>query len=227
MKIKVIRSYKNAHQAEGLTVVIDVLRAFTTCCFVFKNGAKTIIPVSDIDVAYRMIKDNPRFISIGERKGLKLSGFNYGNSPAEIENVDLKDKTVVFTTSAGTQGIVNAVNADTVVTGAFVNARAVVNYIRKLKSQVISFIVTDNRYKDNEDFMYASYITGYLNGDPLNFDKIKKHLINHPIAEGFLRKPMTEYSRRDFHLSFDLNRFDFVIKAKKKNDQVYLEKLES
>lgn len=227
MKTKIISSYQNAHLAEGLTIVVDVLRAFTTCCFVFKNGAKTIIPVSDKDAAYKMIRDNPRFISIGERKGFKLPGFNYGNSPAEIENIDMKDKTVVLTTSAGTQGIVNAVNADMVITGAFVNAQAVINYIRKQKAQVVSFVVTDNRYKDNEDFMYASFIESYLKNKPLNFNDIKKHLINHPTAEGFLKKPMTEYSQKDFHLSLDLDRFDFVIVAKKKNDQIYLEKLES
>ena len=230
MKTKIISSYQKAHLAEGLTVVIDVLRAFTTCCFVLKNGAKTIIPVSDVDVAYKLITDNPHFISIGERKGLKLSGFNYGNSLAEIEHVNLKGKTVILTTSAGTQGIVNAVNADMVITGAFVNAQAVINHIRKQKPKIVSFVVTDNRYEDNEDFMYASYIISCLKGDQLSFNRIKKHLINHPIAEGFLKKPMTEYSQRDFHLSFDLNRFDFVIEAKKKNDQVYqvyLEKLES
>ena len=94
MKIKIINSYKNSHEAQGFTIVVDVLRAFTTCCFVFKNGAKTIIPVPDTDTAYRMIKDNPHFISIGERKGLKLPGFNFGNSPAEIENIDLKDKLI-------------------------------------------------------------------------------------------------------------------------------------
>lgn len=227
MKIKIIKSYKNAHLAKGLTVVVDVLRAFTTCCFVFNNGAKTIIPVSDADIAYKLMSGNPHFVSIGERKGLKLSGFNYGNSPAEIENTNLKGRTVILTTSAGTQGIANAINADKVITGAFVNAQAVINYIRKQKPKIVSFVCTDDRYEGNEDFMYASFIESHLKGKPLNFDGIREHLSNHPTAEGFLKKPMTEYSRRDFQLSFDLNRFDFVIEAKKKNGQVYLEKLES
>lgn len=227
MKVKIIKSYKNAHLAQGLTVVVDVLRAFTTCCFVFGNGAKTIIPVADTDTAYKMMKTNPQFISIGERKGLKLSGFNYGNSPAEIENINLKGKTVILTTSAGTQGIVNALNADKVITGAFVNAQAVVNYIRKQKPKIVSFVCTDDRYEDNEDFMYASFIESHLKDKPLNFHSIKKRLINHPTAEGFLKKPMTKYSQRDFHLSLDLDRFNFIIAAKKRKDQVYLEKLES
>lgn len=227
MKIKIISSYQNAHKAEGLTVVIDVLRAFTTCCFAFANGAKTIIPVLDTDTAYKLIKNNPHFISIGERKGLKLPGFTYGNSPAEIENVDLKDKTVIFTTSAGTQGIINATNADLVITGAFVNAQAVINFIRQQKPQVVSFVVTDNRHEDNEDFMYTRFVESYINGKPLNFKAIRKHLTSHPAAEGFLRKPMTEYSQKDFYLSLELNRFNFVVVAKKRKGQIFLEKLKS
>ena len=225
MKIKIISSYHDAHQARGLTIVVDVLRAFTTSCFVFKNGASAIIPVSDIELAYKLVKNNPCFVSIGERKGLKLQGFNYGNSPAEIENIDMLDKTVIFTTSAGTQGIVKAINADTVITGAFVNAQAVVNYIKKQNPETVSFVITDNRYKDNEDFMYVNYIKSCLEGRPLNFEIIKKNLINHPTAEGFLRKPMTKFSKKDFYLSLALDCFDFVIKAKRDKNQISLEML--
>lgn len=223
MKFKLIKSYQDAHLAMGFTIVVDVLRAFTTCCFVFKNGAKTIIPILEAELAYKLAKDNPHFVSIGERKGLKLHGFNYGNSPAEIENIDMLDKTVILTTSAGTQGIVKAINADTVITGAFVNAQAVVNYIKKQNPEIVSFIITDNRYEDNEDFMYANYIKSCLEGKPLNFKVIKKNLINHPTAEGFLKKPMTKFSKKDFYLSLELDRFNFIIKARRNKDQIFLE----
>lgn len=225
MKVKIIKSYEKAHLAQGLTVVVDVLRAFTTSCFVFKNGAATIIPVSDIELAYKLAKDNPNFVSIGERKGLKLQDFDYGNSPAEIEKIDMLDRTVILTTSAGTQGIIKAINADAVITGAFVNAQAVVNYIKKQNPEIVSFIITDNRYEDNEDFMYANYIKSCLEGKPLNFEVIKKNLINHPTAEGFLRRPMTKFSKKDFHLSLELDRFDFIIKARRNKDQISLERL--
>lgn len=223
MKINIVSSYKNAHKAEGLTVVVDVLRAFTTCCFVFNNEAKRIIPFADIEIAKKMIKTNPECISIGERKGLKLSGFDYGNSPAEMENISFADKTIIFTTSAGSQGIVNAVNSDMIITGAFVNAQAIVNFIKDKNPDILSFIVTDDRYKDNEDYMLVEYIMSCLDGNTINFDKIKKHLYKHPISERFIKKPMTKYSKRDFRLSLDLDRFDFVIGVKKENNNIYLE----
>lgn len=178
-------------------------------------------------MAYKLKKENPHFISIGERKGLKLPGFDYGNSPAEIANVDMHGKTVILTTSAGTQGIAQAVNASEIITGAFVNAGAVAAYIRKQKPKQVSFVCTNDRYKDNEDDICAKYLKSCLEDKPLDFQKIKQHLINHPTAEGFLRKPMTEYSERDFYLSLDLNRFNFVIKVKRKKVYFLLEKLQT
>lgn len=225
MKIKIIKSLKNAHQARGLTIIVDVLRAFTTSCFIFKNGASNIIPVSSIETARELARNNPHLVTIGERKGLKLDGFDYGNSPTEIENINMLKKTVILTTSAGTQGIVKAVNADTIITGAFVNAKAVVNYIKIQNPKIVSFVITDSKYKDGEDFMYANYIKSCLKGKQLNFEVIKKKLINHPTAEGFLKKPMTKFSKNDFNLSLDLDRFNFIIKVKKYKDQIFLEKI--
>jgi len=45
---------------------------------------------------------------MGERKGKKLPGFDYGNSPTEIQAIDFSGKTVIQTTSAGTRGFADA-----------------------------------------------------------------------------------------------------------------------
>jgi len=119
MKIKILHLIDGAKQARGLTVIIDVFRAFSTACYVFGNGAKKIIPLGDIDIAHKLKKENPNFLLIGERFGKKPEGFDYGNSPTQIENVDFTDKTIIQTTSAGTQGIANATNADEIITGGF------------------------------------------------------------------------------------------------------------
>lgn len=224
MKIKVINSYENAAQATGLTVVVDVLRAFTTCCYIFQNGAKNIITVSDVEEARELISKNPHYISVGERQGLKITGFDYGNSPAEIKNINMQGKTIVITTSAGTQGIAKSEGSDEIITGAFVNAQAIVSYIEKQQPNMLSFIITNDRYKGNEDFMFVEYVRRCLNKERVNFDKIKKQLMNHPSSEGFLRKPLTKYSRPDFNLSISLDKFNFVIKAVKKKDSIYLER---
>lgn len=228
MKIEIIYSPRNAHKAKGLVVVIDVIRAFTTACFLMNNGAKSIIAVADLDLAYQLKKDNPDYILVGERQGLRQPGFDFGNSPAEIEKINFDNKTIIHTTTRGTQAIFKVSKAEEIITGAFVNAQAIIDYIKKLNPKIVSLVCTDESGKANEDIMLAKYVKGYLTGKPLDFKKIKRHLENHPHAYKFLVKPMNEFSRCDFHLCLDVDRFDFVLKVEKdeNNNIICLKKVE-
>ena len=219
MKIKII---EDASKAKGLVVVIDVVRAFTSACFAINQGAEKIIPVVDLRIAYKLKKENPSFILMGERGGLKQPGFDFGNSPAQIQNENFSNKTVIFTTTHGTQAILTALKAKAkeIITGAFVNTDAVVNYIKKRKPQVVSLFSTDTSGKDNEDMMFAKYVRGCLQNKPLGFEKIRNNLKKHPHAYRFLVKPMTKFAQRDFHLCLELNRFNFVLKAQKDKDNL-------
>jgi len=52
MKIQILHLVEGAVQAEGLTVIIDVFRAFSTVCYIMNNGAQKIIPVSETRQAF-------------------------------------------------------------------------------------------------------------------------------------------------------------------------------
>jgi len=224
MDIQTITSLKDAHKAKGITVVIDVLRAFTTTCYLFANGARKVISVANIDAAYALKKSHPPYILIGERKGIKPSDFDWGNSPAELKGISFKGKTIILTTSAGTQGIHKVIHADEVITGAFVNAGAVARYIQKQKPQFVTLLCTDDWHPGNEDVMCARYIRSLLRGRPMDFYKIQTYMKTHPSADGFLLHPMTKWSKEDFDLCMTRDTFDFVIKAKKGN-QIILERV--
>lgn len=225
MDIKIIASHKNIYQATGLTVIIDVLRAFSTACFLLKNKARRIIPVEIVEQAYELKKKHPDYILIGERNGFDLLGFDYSNSPFSVKDIDFSNKTIVMCTTAGTKGIIKSVNAKEIITGSFVNCNAVVNHIKKTKNNTVTLVCTNDKYDDNEDFMCAAYIKSRLEGKPLNFQIVKNHLIRHPISYGFLRTPLTKYAREDFYLCMELDKFDFVIKAKRDKNSIYLEKM--
>lgn len=224
MKINIIKSLTHGDEARGITVVIDVLRTFTTTCYLFANGAKEVISVADLDEAYAIKKVHPSYLLIGERKGLKLSDFDWGNSPAELQKVPFNQKTIILTTSAGTQGIQKAIHADEVITGAFVNTDAIITYIKKRNPAYVTLLCTDDWYPENEDVMCAKYIRSLLRGRPMNFHKIQAYMKTHPSADGFLQHPMTKYSKKDFNLCMTRDIFDFVIKAKK-GDQIILERI--
>jgi len=225
LKIKTVSLSDDLSKITGLAVVIDVLRAFTTSCFIIENKAKCIYPVSDLIDALKLKEENNDWILIGERKGLKVEGSDYGNSPTELKRVNLENKTVILTTSAGTQAIDKLVNVDKIITGAFVNVGAIAKYIRKNNFDEITFICTDNRWLDNEDYKLAEYVSDLVLDKNPSFEQIKKYIINHPTADGFLRKPYTKTSKSDFNLAMQINRFDFVIEAQHDRDRVYLTKI--
>jgi 2-phosphosulfolactate phosphatase len=220
MKIKTIYSYKNASQAQDLAVVIDVLRAFTTACFVMNNGAEEIIAVASVKEGRRLKKQNPNFILMGEREGVVPLGFNFGNSPAEIEKVNFKNKSIILSTTVGTRAVVGAIGAKEVITGAFVNAQGVIKYIRKRSPKVASLICSSRRGKISEDYLFAQYVKGQLEDKPLDFEKIKKKVERLSIAKEFVFGPQTKYTKGDFYLSLDLNRFNFILKAEKGKDNL-------
>ena len=108
MNIKIFQAIEGAKKATGLTVIIDVFRAFSLEAYCFSKGAKKIIPVGDSTVAYRLKEENPEMILAGERYGKILPGFDLGNSPSGLSSIDVNEKIIIHTTSAGTQGVANA-----------------------------------------------------------------------------------------------------------------------
>jgi 2-phosphosulfolactate phosphatase len=140
MEICLRQMVEGAREATGVAVIIDVFRAFSTACYVSANGARSIIPVGDLDDAYRMKALHPEYILMGERDERIQPGFDFGNLPAQIETVNFTDRIVVQTTSAGTQGIPNATRADQVLTRSFVNAKAVVDYLHRTQPSKVSLV---------------------------------------------------------------------------------------
>ena len=88
-----------------LPLIVDVLRASSTIIAVLARGAEKVIPVEDETEALRLGKDL-KAITIGERHGIKIEGFDHGNSPTEMLGLDLEGKTVVITTTNGTRVMV-------------------------------------------------------------------------------------------------------------------------
>jgi len=221
----IITDIEHIEDATGLVVVIDVLRAFSTICYAFHNNVNSVIPVETIEEALNIRKDHIDYLLLGERFGKPVEGFDYSNSPAQIEHVDFSKHTIIMTTSQGTKGIVRSTHADEIITGSFVNSGAIGKYINYKKPHIVSFVCTDSSYPDNEDYLCASYIQSIIERAPMNFDTIIAHLKKHPCTDGFLRTPLTSSSKEDFHLCLKDSIFPFVIQVKKIDGILHLLKL--
>jgi len=115
-----------AELAGRTVVVIDVLRATTTICHALAAGATAVVPCLEIDEARaraRALGDVARLG--GERRGVRIEGFDFGNSPTEYTRAAVAGRTVVFTTTNGTKAMLRAGEAAEILIGAFVNLSAV------------------------------------------------------------------------------------------------------
>lgn len=220
MKIEVLHGLEGAKNSEGLTVIIDVFRAFTTSCYIMANGANLILATGSLDLAYELKQNDKNRILIGERNGLKCKDFDYGNSPAEIDNADLIGKEIIMTTSAGTQGLISATNSDEVITGSFVNAGAIVHYIKQKNPAVLSLVPLGVAGKDKaeEDLVCAEFIIDMLNDYYRCIKKYQFRVLYH--YKDILKQRIEQgsWNENDLKYCLDFNHFSFILKSKKLTD---------
>ena len=112
---------RNAAHTGSRVVVVDTFRASTTVSVLVDKEAK-VLPVASIEEARAARAD----FRIGERGSVKVEGFDFGNSPKEIEAAEIPSgSTVVLSTTNGTRVLEAAAGAPAILTGAFVNAEAI------------------------------------------------------------------------------------------------------
>ena len=118
----------------SICIYIDVLRASTTICAAIFNGAKEIIPIADTEQAMKIYSILDRDIRLigGEKNMHKPGNFDLGNSPAEYTTEVIKDKTIIFTTTNGTNLFQLANNAKYRIISAFVNFNATLGFVNKI-----------------------------------------------------------------------------------------------
>lgn len=218
MKINILRLIEGAKQARGLTVIIDVLRAFSLECYLFGMGAAQIRPVGSVEEAWNLKRMHPDWLLVGEREGKKCEGFDYGNSPSSVSEAVVGGRHIIHTTSAGTQGIVNAVHADAIITGSLVNAKAIAEYIREKNPEEVSLVCMGNGGVRiaKEDELCAVYIKSLLEDQPLPDLEEQIARLQFDGGEHFFNPNTQEiFPEPDFWLCTKHDIFDFVIEIER------------
>ncbi len=124
---------------EKVAVVIDVLRATSTIITALYNGCKEVIPMAEIEEAVNISKNYEKdsFILGGERNAEKIEGFHLSNSPCEYSREMVENKTVLITTTNGTEAITKAADAKQVVLASFINISAICDYLASLGQDIV------------------------------------------------------------------------------------------
>lgn len=166
MKVDVIISADDIKEEKirgKVVVIIDVLRATSVMVTAMENGCKEIIPVKKVEEAMEIAsKDRSKFLLGGERKGIKIDGFDFSNSPLEYESSKVKGRTLVMTTSNGTQAIKNCEEAGRIFIGALINGQAIAEKLMNLKEDVVFVNAGTNGQFSMDDFITSGYMISEL-----------------------------------------------------------------
>ena len=207
MNVRVTSFLDGARRATGSAVIVDVFRAFTTAAFCVAAGAREIVLVSDHEQALALKRDDPSLFLTGEIDGRPIAGFDVGNSPSAIEQLDLTGRRVVQRTSSGTQGVTAASRADRIVLGSFVIAEATVRLLRRAGDDVTVVAMGHGATEiSDEDEACARYIAARLTGAPTD--------VAAAIAALWAdedRDWPEWFPRRDAELACQVDRFDFAL----------------
>lgn len=116
-----------------IVVVIDVLRAATTVATALANGARGVHPFETVEETARrgaeMDRETVRLA--GERRMVRIPGFDFGNSPLEFTTDAIGKRTLLFTTTNGTPALAATHGARCCYFAAFVNVAATVAAVQR------------------------------------------------------------------------------------------------
>jgi 2-phosphosulfolactate phosphatase len=146
---------------DGAVVVIDVIRAFTTAAYAFASGASEIYLVGTVDEAMAFKAAHPGALAMGEDHGLRPDGFDLPNSPSIASEADLEGRMIVQRTSAGTQGVVRAVDATRLWAASLVVASATARAVETAGLGAPSYVIT-GRFEDRPDHGADDVLTAEL-----------------------------------------------------------------
>ncbi|MEM0162959.1 MAG: 2-phosphosulfolactate phosphatase [Thermoplasmata archaeon] len=179
--IEIIDGNKLNSRFHDIAVLIDVFRATSSILVMLKKGVSYIVPAATVEEAYALSQKYKNAILAGEKDGIKVPEFEFGNSPVEYNAHDLKDKIIIFVSTNGTRVLQN-IRAEKVYFASFLNAYAV---SQKLKNESDVALIAANR-KDLysvEDFKCAEYIVSLINKDNVDYDQIKNDILSSESAD--------------------------------------------
>ncbi|SET68020.1 2-phosphosulfolactate phosphatase [Oceanobacillus limi] len=219
MKVSIYQGKNHTDKKAAITIVIDVLRAFTVAHYAFLRGAKQIYLVSTKEEAFHMKKDNPDLLLVGEEHGVEITGFDLGNSPYQISQCELTDKTLVQKTTNGVQATLNCLASDHVFVTGFTNAKKTAEFIRKRlfdgNNEEVHIIASHP--SGDDDYACAEYIKDILEGKTrvTSVNHVVERIKNSQVAKKFYETSNKEFLPEDIRFSTKELYSSFVMKVDK------------
>lgn len=214
---------EDCHTAEGVVILIDVLRAFSTAAYAFSCGAKEIILVGGVEEALSLKAQIPNSKAIGEVGGLPPAGYDFGNSPTLLSHEDLSGITLIQRTGAGTQGAVRSQNAEVMLASSFVVANPTVRFVKKLGAPEVTFVITGETFRGGEeDFACAAYLEELFKDNQPDTKPFIKRVYESRDAIQHLDPNETGFPLSDLDYCTQIDKFNFALPITRENGKLIM-----
>ena len=185
LDIRIVQGHRPPPNPGGITVVIDVIRAFTTAHEAFRGGARRIHLVSTAEQALALKTAHPEWLLAGEIEALPIPGFDFGNSPWEIRHADVNGRDLVQRTTNGVIATLAARDSAAVLVGSLLNARATARWI--LGQPAAPILLVASHPDGEEDVACAQWLCQLLGTEGIDHDTAAQRTLDSRAAQKFLR----------------------------------------
>lgn len=224
----------NCSEVNGIVIVIDVIRAFTTAAVAFSRGAAEITLVGSVEEAFEWRRLLPGSLIMGEVGGFPVKGFDLGNSPSQLVKHDVSGKRLIQRTSAGTQGIVLSQDADFLLATSFVCASATARYIQRHSEKSVTYVITGAAHGQgfenapaglgDEDVACAEYLQAILENSSPQAQSYIERVLQSPSGRKFAASTHPDIPREDLKYCTAVDLFDFAMLVTRTPDRLILQK---
>ena len=227
MEIRLGSQVRDAREAEGTVIIIDVFRAFTTAAIAFDRGVREITLVAEAEDALVLHRRGVGDLLIGEVGGERPDGFDFGNSPFEVSQAELDGKTLVQSTRAGTVGVAAAAKADTIYLCSFVVAQATVDAILKDNPSLVTIIAMGDQgiVRSDEDEHCGIYLRNLLEGRHPDPDALRSLIMQGGATQKFFDDTQPQYHPKAVELALQVNQYPFAMKVTREDGQLVARKV--
>jgi 2-phosphosulfolactate phosphatase len=202
-------------ELHGAVVVIDVLRSFTSAAVALARGASEVVAVESIDAALAWRGHDPAALTLGALGGgAPAPGLDLGNSPSQLDLLDLAGRRVVMFTAGGTRSLLDcSAHAGPLLAAGLVCASATAAFLRQQAPDSVGLVVTGtwNDRDGDEDHACADLIEALLRGDDPPREPYEARVRQSDFGRRFAAGRDPHLPLADLHCCASADRFDFAM----------------
>lgn len=222
MKITIYQGNEHLLPPSDITVVIDVIRAFTVAHFAFMKGVNKILLVGTVEEALKLKEEFPEYLLAGEIGGLPITGFDLDNSPFRIDSACVEGKTLVQKTTNGVKATLHSLRAEELFVTGYSNAKTTALYIKRIVQKAgpdITINIVASHPTGDDDLACALYMKGIIEGKEDITDKdVRERICHSHVAAKFFDPLQPEFIPEDIAYCVREIPSSFVMKVNKNGE---------